>query len=45
MSRLAECKVFGQKIASRFMAVVCCPGAHSFFDEYKSWAPISGDGI
>ena len=45
MSRSAKCKVFGQKIASRSMAVVCCPGAYSFFDEYKSWASIGDDGI
>ena len=32
-------------LASRFMAVVCCHGAHPFFDEYKSWASISGGGI
>ena len=45
MSRLAECKVLAYFIASRSMAVVCCPGAHSFFGEYKSWASISGGGI
>ena len=45
MSRSAKCKVFGYFIASRFMSVVCCPGAHSFFGEYKSWASIGDDGI